>query len=505
MGSRAIHLFVIGSLIMGTAFLSAGRTPQAAQSEATNDAEPHKGLDGRVRPTLDQESARVVAEIDQIEQDTLNKIEHTSLDRQSQVRMLGKLLLFDKQLSVHHNEACSFCHMPEAGFTGPIQSLNETTGSYPGSERSRFSNRKPQSYMYAPFAPVLHYNKLQGDFVGGNFWDMRASGYRLQNPSAEQAQGPPTNPVEMGLPDSACVAFRLSLAPYRKLFEAVWGKDSFAIQWPKDVERVCDTPAPPPANDQYPVHLSLQDRARTDHVYDGFGLAISAYELSPEVSPFTSKYDAVQAGQEQFTSQEQLGYNLFRGKAKCNECHRDGGPGEEPLFTDFTASNLGVPKNPRLQYYYEDKPDHRGYRANPDGAAYVDTGVGSFLRKLKSLSGQLNPDSGWIPLAPKFDGKFRVPTLRNVDMRPSPDFVKAYMHNGYFKSLNEVVHFYNTRDILPRCGANDPREKVSCWPAPEDATNLNHRQLGDLKLTNEEEHAIVSFLGTLTDGYKVSH
>jgi cytochrome c peroxidase len=490
---------------MGTAFLSAGRTPQAAQSEATNDAEPHKGLDGRVRPTLDQESARVVAEIDQIEQDTLNKIEHTSLDRQSQVRMLGKLLLFDKQLSVHHNEACSFCHMPEAGFTGPIQSLNETTGSYPGSERSRFSNRKPQSYMYAPFAPVLHYNKLQGDFVGGNFWDMRASGYRLQNPSAEQAQGPPTNPVEMGLPDSACVAFRLSLAPYRKLFEAVWGKDSFAIQWPKDVERVCDTPAPPPANDQYPVHLSLQDRARTDHVYDGFGLAISAYELSPEVSPFTSKYDAVQAGQEQFTSQEQLGYNLFRGKAKCNECHRDGGPGEEPLFTDFTASNLGVPKNPRLQYYYEDKPDHRGYRANPDGAAYVDTGVGSFLRKLKSLSGQLNPDSGWIPLAPKFDGKFRVPTLRNVDMRPSPDFVKAYMHNGYFKSLNEVVHFYNTRDILPRCGANDPREKVSCWPAPEDATNLNHRQLGDLKLTNEEEHAIVSFLGTLTDGYKVSH
>jgi cytochrome c peroxidase len=79
------------------------------------------------------------------------------------------------------------------------------------------------------------------------------------------------------------------------------------------------------------------------------------------------------------------------------------------------------------------------------------------------------------------------------------------MHNGYFKSLNEVVHFYNTRDILPRCGANDPREKVSCWPAPEDATNLNHRQLGDLKLTNEEEHAIVSFLGTLTDGYKVSH
>ena len=157
--------------------------------------------------------ARVVAEIDRIEADTLSEMKDTSLDRQGQVRTLGKLLLFDKHLSVNQNEACSFCHTPETGFTGPVQSLNLTTVSYPGSVRSRFSNRKPQSYMYAPFAPVLHYNALQGDFVGGNFWDMRASGYRLQNPSAEQAQGPPTNPVEMGLPDSACVAYRISQAP----------------------------------------------------------------------------------------------------------------------------------------------------------------------------------------------------------------------------------------------------------------------------------------------------
>jgi cytochrome c peroxidase len=236
-------------------------------------------------------------------------------------------------------------------------------------------------------------------------------------------------------------------------------------------------------------------------VYDGFALAISAYEFSPEVSPFTSKYDAVQAGKEQFTPQEKMGYALFRGKAHCNECHRDGGPGEEPLFTDFTASNLGVPANPGLQFYYEAKPDPHDYAANPSGPAYVDSGVGAFLRKLKSLSGQLNPDSGWIQLAPKFDGKFQVPTLRNVDMRPSPDFVKAYMHNGYFKSLKEVVHFYNTRDVLRRCAPDDPGEKTTCWPAPEDATNLNTRQLGNLKLTDQEEDAIVSFLKTLTDGY----
>jgi cytochrome c peroxidase len=454
-------------------------------------------------PDFDKEVARVVAGLDRIEADALRQMDQTTLDRQGQVRTLGKLLLFDKHLSVNQNEACSFCHTPETGFTGPIQSLNLSTVSYPGSVRTRFSNRKPQSYMYAPFSPVLHYNDLQGDFVGGNFWDMRASGYRLQDPSAEQAQGPPTNPVEMGLPDSACLAYRLSSAPYRKLFETVWGADSFAIQWPPDVEKVCSTPAPPPADDQYPVHLSVADRQRADHVYDGFGLAVAAYEASPEVSPFTSKYDYVQAGQDQFTPQEANGYTLFRGKAQCNQCHRDGGPGEEPLFTDFTASNLGVPRNPALQFYAEAAPDAQGYSPNPAGPAYVDNGVGFFLRKLKSLSGQLNPDAQWIALAPKFDGKFQVPTLRNVDMRPSPDFIKAYMHNGYFKSLKEVVHFYNTRDVLPTCKPGDRGEKVTCWPPPEDATNLNKKQLGNLKLTPQEEEDLVAFLKTLTDDYKV--
>ncbi|HTC62555.1 MAG TPA: cytochrome c peroxidase [Candidatus Saccharimonadales bacterium] len=458
---------------------------------------------GRMPAGFDQDVARVAADIDKIETDTLREMSHTTLDHQGKVRTLGKLLIFDKHLSVNQNEACSFCHTPETGFTGPIQSLNQSTVAYPGSVRTRFSQRKPQSYMYATFSPVLHYNTLQGDFVGGNFWDMRASGYRLQNASAEQAQGPPTNPVEMGLPDSACIAYRLSQVPYRKLFEDVWGADSFSIQWPKDVEKVCATPGPPRADDQYPVHLNVADRQRADHVYDSFGLAAAAYEASPEVSPFTSKYDYVQAGKAQFTPEEGIGYALFKSKAKCNQCHRDGGPGEEPLFTDFTASNLGVPRNPGVQYYFEGKPDEHGYSPNPAGQSYVDTGVGFFLRKLKSLSGQLNPDTQWIDLAPKFDGKFQVATLRNVDMRPTPDFVKAYMHNGYFKSLKEVVHFYNTRDVLPKCKAGDPGEKATCWPPPEDSTNLNTRQLGDLKLTDDEENDLVAFLKTLTDDYKL--
>jgi cytochrome c peroxidase len=135
-----------------------------------------------------------------------------------------------------------------------------------------------------------------------------------------------------------------------------------------------------------------------------------------------------------------------------------------------------------------------GYIANSLGANFIDTGVGGFL--------QQGPNAAWKQYVAQFNARFQVPTLRNVDMRPGPDFVKAYMHNGYFKSLKEVVHFYNTRDVLPRCKPNDPGEKVSCWPAPENPANLNKTQLGKLGLTDEEENSIVSFLKTLTDGFK---
>jgi len=454
-------------------------------------------------PAALAEIAQVEAEIDRIEARTLERLAAPPDNQVQQIELLGKLMLYDKHLSVNRNEACAFCHTPETGFTGPVSELNRTTGSYPGSVRTRFSDRKPQSHAYAPLSPVLHYNPGQGDLVGGNFWDMRATGRRLGNPAAEQAQGPPTNPVEMGLPDIACAVYRASQRPYRGLFESVWGKQAFAIEWPKDVEQVCDQPGPPAANDPMPVHLTELDRGRAAATFDQMAQSIAGYEASAEVTTFTSKFDAMLAGKAQFTAQEQAGYELFRGKAQCNNCHRDGGPGEDPMFTDFTASNLGVPRSPGLQLYYEGRPDQFGYTANPAGDAYVDSGVGFFLRTLQSDSGQIDPDSEWIKLAPKFDAKFQVPTLRNVDMRPTATFVKAYMHNGYFKSLKEVVHFYNTRDVLPKCKAGDPGEKVSCWPEPEDATNINKRQLGNLKLTDEEENALVAFLKTLTDGYKV--
>ena len=141
-------------------------------------------------------------------------------------------------------------------------------------------------------------------------------------------------------------------------------------------------------------------------------------------------------------------------------------------------------------------PDNRfAYVANPLGLAYFDKGVGGFLESPQ------NPRPDWAKLAGPYTGKFKTPTLRNVDKRPRPDFIKAYMHNGYLKSLKEVVHFYNTRDSLPRCRVNDPGEKTTCWPAPEYASTMNKRQLGKLHLTEQQENQIVAFMKTLTDGF----
>jgi cytochrome c peroxidase len=488
-GSRRVSVLVNGAIV--SLFIAVGST-------AAIDIEPTSAT---LTPDVLKEIGQVEAEIDRIEAQTIDRLANPPENQVQQIELLGKAMLYDKELSVNRNEACNFCHMPETGFTGPVSELNRTTGSYPGSVRTRYSERKPQTHSYAPLSPVLHYNPGQDDLVGGNFWDMRATGRRLGNPAAEQAEGPPTNPVEMGLPDIACAVYRASQRPYRDLFQNIWGAQAFAIAWPNDVEQVCSRPGPPPANDPKPVHLSNADRGRAAATFDQMAQSIAGYEASAEVTPFTSKFDAVMAGKAQFTPDEQAGYALFRGKANCNTCHRDGGPGEDPLFTDFTASNIGTPANPSLPFYVEDKPDAFNYTANPAGRSFIDGGVGSFLVKGHPLSEPSVPDARWIPLAPKTNGRFQVPTLRNVDKRPYPAFVKAYGHNGYFKSLKEIVHFYNTRDVLPRCQADDPGEGTTCWPAPESTANMNTKTVGNLGLTGAEENQLVSFMQTLSDGY----
>ncbi len=458
--------------------------------------------DSRISPAAQAEIEQVEARIDATERETLTRVPSPPDNNVQQVELLGKALLFDKELSVNRNEACAFCHMPEVGFTGPVSALNATTGSYPGSVRTRFSNRKPQTHAYAPLSPVLHYDPYRGDMVGGNFWDMRATGRRLGNPAAEQAEGPPVNPVEMGLSDPVCIVYRASQRPYRTFFEKIWGPQAFAITWPANVENVCNQPGPPPANDPEPVHLTAADRGTASATFDQIAQSIANYEASAEISPFTSKYDAVLGGKAKFTPQEQRGYDLFRGQAHCNMCHRDGGPGEEPLFTDFTASNIGTPANPALPFYRESTPDSHGYVANTSGAAYIDEGVGEYLLSGRALSLSAVPDAHWTVHAQDNMGRIQVPTLRDVDKRPYPGFVKAYGHNGYFKSLKEVVHFYNTRDTLPRCRAGDPGEGISCWPAPETTANMNKSFVGNLRLSDQDEDAIVAFMQTLSDGWK---
>jgi cytochrome c peroxidase len=461
----------------------------------------------------------------------------SALDLYHQVTLLGTLGLYDKNLSVNKNLACTSCHIAYTGFTGGVSLFNQTIVAQPGSvpitnatpphPNTRLSQRKPQSYGYAPFSPVLQFDATQMLFTGGNFWDMRATGLQLGNPAAEQAEGPPVNPVEMGNPDTACVVYALSQSSYRALFEQVWGAQSFAITWPADVQQVCAMPGPPPASDPLPVHLSAVDRGTSTSTFQHLVLSMAAYEASPDVSPFSSKFDYQLAHptQQVLSPDEAAGYQLFRGKGFCNTCHLDGtqntaggktprppsqkgnifsqNPNSGPFLTDFQPHNLGLPGNYAEPWYCENVPDQYGYVANPLGQGYVDYGFGAFLAGNAAAP---NPNQSWAQYAPQFNGTFQTATLRNVDKRPRPDFVKAYMHNGFLKSLKEVVHFYNTRDVLPTCPGDpvtsslDPNAGKTCWPAPAVTANED-KTIGNLGLTDHEEDLIVAFLQTLTDGY----
>src|SRR6202007_57479 len=148
------------------------------------------------------------------------------------IETLGELMQYDQNISPNRNVACASCHMPYVAFSGPIPSVNLTMIAYPGSFQFRAGKRTAQRYTYSPFFPVLNYNQTQGLFFGGNFWDSRATGYLLGSPDAEQAQHPPVDTQEHALPDTACIAFRLTTAKYRPLFETVWGAGSLNIRFP---------------------------------------------------------------------------------------------------------------------------------------------------------------------------------------------------------------------------------------------------------------------------------
>lgn len=475
----------------------------------------------------DPDAKRVRAEEAMLEAQALVAARSGKLDPYHQVQTLGELEIFDPNLSVNKNLACSYCHDPAAGYANGVSILSVFTGgSNPGSvpikvhgayPNNRIAKRNPQGYSYATYFPPLHYNQSQADFYGGNFWDGRATGYKLQNSAANQAQGPPLDTQEMANPDSACVVWKLSLSKYKFFFEQVFGVGSLELNWPSDVQQICSTPAGAAvlAGNPTPLQLSPTDRTLANKDFDEFAQAIAAYEGSDSVSPFTSKFDYYLAGKATLTTQELNGYDLFRGKGSCNTCHLDGrsstllggsdsgqAASVQPLFTDTTYNNLGLPRNVKLPWYSEDTPDQWGFTANPLGFGFTDEGMGLFLDGYYGAP----PDLDWGLQLPQFEGKFQTSTARNAAMVPYPGFVKAFMHNGYLTSLKEVVHFYNTRDVYPYpvLSGNCPKgtiEKVTCWPMPEDSNNEN-TTIGKLGLSDEEENDIVAFLKTLVDGYK---
>ena len=379
---------------------------------------------------------------------------------------------------------------------------------------------------------MLNHNDTQAAFFGGNFWDSRATGYLLGSPDANQAQGPPVDTQEHALPDTACIAFRLESAVYKSFFEKIWG-DDLDIKFPANTEEICEVPGGASAfgTNTMPIKLSPEDRARANDVYDHWAQSLDQYEASPDVSAFSSKFDAFlhDPTTTPLSADEMAGYNLFRGKANCNSCHLDGrstAPSPtatsstdtgttadtRPVFTCFGSANLGVPLNPRDAIYYQNTPDSFGFTANPFGFAFRDLGLGTFLRS--GPGSWASPNDEWTQFAPTSDGQMQTSSARNVALvppqcptteAPGPYFQKEFFHNGYIKSLKQLVHFYNTRDVYPfavtsgHCPAGKT-EKVDCWPMPEVPNNLD-MTIGKLGLTDTEENQIVAFLQTLSDGF----
>lgn len=347
----------------------------------------------------------------------------------SPLEQLGKQLFFDKNLSSPAGQACATCHAPEVGFTGPNSNINLKTGVYPGAAPGRFGNRKPPSAAYASFSPKRTYSAKDETWVGGQFWDGR------MDDLVAQAKGPFLNPLEMNNATAEEVVAKVRNSKYRGLFEQVYGNSSLS---------------------------------EAEEAFDLIAQAIAAYESSHEVNAFSSKYDYYLAGQAQLTAQEARGLALFGGKANCTACHphQRGDDGSPPLFTDFSYDNVGAPRNRANPFYRADAS------VNNDGVKYRDLGLGAVVKDQAQ------------------HGKVKVPTLRNVAKRPNPQFVKAYLHNGTFKSLKEVVSFYNLRDKNP-----------DRFDEPDVEENVNREELGKLGMTDAEENDLVAFLETLSDGY----
>jgi cytochrome c peroxidase len=381
---------------------------------------------------------------------------------------LGQLIFDDTRLSVHGNQACRSCHEPSQGFAAALLTANTVGGVVEGSVAGKFGDRKPPSASYVTDAPLF---ALSGSgAVGGMFWDGRATGAILGNPAADQALGPFLNPVEQAMPDKACVIYRIRTGPYAEAFREVYGTaiDDIAFPSASSMEATCTTPRAAPG--EY-VALSAAHRAIVDAQYLNVGRAVKEFEAT--LNKYASRFD-----NGTMTAAERRGAKLFSGKGKCHTCHSS--KGTNPTFTDFAYHNLGVPKhpdNPRFNY----------------STTEFDKGLGGFTNRSTH------------------QGKFKTPSVRNTGVGNN----RTFMHNGVLTSLQQVVDFYSTRDVLRKCTAQEiatlhpsqygslppgnGRPAAGCWPPAEHNANLDTKNMGKLGLTAAEVADMVAFMKALSD------
>nr|WP_319492934.1 cytochrome c peroxidase [uncultured Desulfobacter sp.] len=320
----------------------------------------------------------------------------------SNMEKLGMRLYNDKNMSLNGTQSCRNCHHHISGFADITNYLDpETNFVSTGDDGISKGGRNAPSSAYAGYSPQLQQN-ASGEWFGGMFWDGRADGSsELKDPLAEQAQGPPLNPVEMNMPDKQAVIEVIKASDYVNLWIRVFGTGS------------------------------LDD---VNAAYNKFGEAIAAYERSADVTKFTSKFDTGE-----LSPTELAGQDLFADN--CAKCHSMeaafGAPA--PLFTNYGYANIGVPRHPEL----------------PPGE---DVGLGDIVDD------------------PAQNGKFKIPTLRNIALSA------PYSHNGYFPTLMGMLQFINNSGGF----------------TPEVDENISS-DVGSLNLSDEDLVNIEAFLMTLTD------
>ncbi len=342
---------------------------------------------------------------------------------------LGRALFFDVNLSKNRTQSCASCHDPAAGFVDQRETPAGKAYSL-GDDGQSLGDRNAPTTAYAMFIPPFHLDK-NGEYKGGLFIDGRATDL------SAQAGGPPTNPLEMGLPDKAFAVQRLTEnAAYVSAFKALFGETIFT---------------------------------NTDRAYKAMTNAIAAFEKTPYFAPFDSKYDRSLRGEVKLSDKEKYGRQLFFSPKRtncslCHQLHRSANTPKE-TFSNYGYDNIGVPENTK------------GRAQNGVKIGTTDTGL--FGNKAVN--------------DPQHKGKFRVPTLRNVAV------TGPYMHNGVFKKLRTVVLFYNKyNSSSPRSQINP--ETGQKFRRPEVGSTLSKKELTHGSALKETEiDALIAFLKTLTD------